>query len=114
MVSGARAHPRQAGDAVKRVLRVRPEAEDELLAAADWYEARKPGLGADLVAAIDEALDRIVESPFSSPSWRPQLPHRFCTVRRFPYVIFYVAVDDAVEVVAVAHAKRWPGYWRDR
>ncbi|MBK9036588.1 MAG: hypothetical protein IPL61_35950 [Myxococcales bacterium] len=47
-----------------RLLRVRPEAEDELLAAAQWYEARKLGLGAELVAAIDEVFERIGESPF--------------------------------------------------
>ncbi len=77
-------------------------------------EARKPGFGAELVAAVDEALERIVESPLSSPIWRSGLPHRFHRVRRFPYVVFFVVDNDAVEVVAVAHGKRWPGYWRAR
>jgi len=99
---------------VTRVLRVRPEAEEELLAAAEWYEARKPGLGAELVAAVDEALERIVDAPLASPTWRPGIPHRSHPVRRFPYVVFFVVDDTAVEVVAIAHGKRWPGYWRGR
>jgi plasmid stabilization system protein ParE len=98
---------------VTRVLRVRPEAEEELLAAAEWYEARKPGLGAELVAAVDEALERIAETPLASPMWREGIPHRSHPVRRFPYVVFFVVDDSAVEVVA-AHAKRRPGYWRGR
>lgn len=97
-----------------RVLRVRLEAEEELLAAAEWYEARKPGLGAELLAAVDEAFEQIVESPFASPVWRPGIPHRFHPVRRFPYLIFFVVDHVVVEVVAIAHGKRWPGYWRER
>lgn len=66
----------EAGDAVTRDLRVRPEAE-ELKAVAEWYEASKPGLGAELVAAVDEALEWTVESPLASPVWRSGVPHRF-------------------------------------
>lgn len=92
MVHGSRAHPRKAGHAVTRSLRVRPEAEEELLAAAEWYETRKPGLGAELVAAVDEAVEQICDA----------------------YSIFFVVDENAVEVVAIAHAKRSPGYWRGR
>ena len=43
-----------------RILRVRPEAETELAAAAEWYESRKPGLGVELVASVDQALEGLV------------------------------------------------------
>jgi hypothetical protein len=48
---------------VTSALRIRPEAEEELLAAAQWYEERKP---------------------------------------------------DSIDVAAIAHAKRRPGYWQTR
>jgi hypothetical protein len=32
---------------------------------------------------------------------------------RFPYVIFFAQERDHVLVVAIAHAKRRPGYWRE-
>jgi hypothetical protein len=35
-------------------------------------------------------------------------------MRRFPFSIVYYTVDDIVRVVAVAHGKRRPGYWRRR
>jgi hypothetical protein len=35
-------------------------------------------------------------------------------VAKFPYRIVYVIVASNIDVVAVAHAKRRPGYWRAR
>jgi toxin ParE1/3/4 len=39
---------------------------------------------------------------------------RSAKVVRFPYRVVYVVVASDIDVVAVAHAKRRPGYWRDR
>jgi toxin ParE1/3/4 len=35
-------------------------------------------------------------------------------VRRFPYLVMYVVDHESIEVAAIAHAKRSPGYWRNR
>ena len=32
----------------------------------------------------------------------------------FPYVIYYQNLDNQVEVIAIAHERRRPGYWRKR
>jgi toxin ParE1/3/4 len=93
-------------------LRVVPEAEDELAAAILWYEARRRGLGIELMAVVDEALERIANAPLSMPLWRA--PWRRCTLSRFPYVIFFSVAGDTVEVAAIAHGKRRPGYWIGR
>jgi plasmid stabilization system protein ParE len=92
-------------------VRISPEAEAELGAAALWYESKCAGLGADLLAAIDAALDRIAENPLASPLWRTGLPFRRHVVWRFPFLIFFTVSDDSVDVLAFAHAKRRPGYW---
>jgi hypothetical protein len=39
---------------------------------------------------------------------------RFVKLRNFPYVVFYAVLDGEVLVVALAHTKRRPGYWRRR
>jgi plasmid stabilization system protein ParE len=98
---------------VKR-LRVAPEAEEELAAAAEWYEARRAGLGVELVASIDGALEEILAAPLSCAAWRPDRPYRKKVVRRFPYVIFFTLEDETVVVVAIAHTRRRPGYWARR
>lgn len=95
-------------------VRLSPEAEEELLAAATWYEDKRVGLGVDLVARVDAALNQIAESPESCSLWRPDRPYRQKVLARFPYVIFFVYTPDVVEVLAIAHSRRRPGYWRAR
>jgi toxin ParE1/3/4 len=96
---------------VTRALRILPEALEELSQAAEWYNARRDGLGRELLAVIDAALQKIFLSPESWPRWQPsRLEHKY-VVQRFPYVVFFRFDPDAVTIVAVAHAKRHPGYW---
>ncbi len=84
-------------------LRVAPEAEQELAEAAEWYEARRPGLGIDFVAIMDRELEEIVAAPLAHALWRSDRVYRRRVVRRFPYVIFFRAAQDEVVVVAFAH-----------
>jgi len=97
-----------------RRTRVLPAAEAELSAAATWYESRCVGLGVDFVASVDSAFERLAQTPEAYPVWRSGRPYRRLVLERFPFVIFFRVLPDEVEVVAVAHAKRRPGYWLGR
>jgi plasmid stabilization system protein ParE len=91
-------------------LILRPEAEEELIEAIDWYEARAPGLGADLFRCVEASLGRISRHPEAYP-----LVHRgtrMATVRRFPYLVLYRVQQKEIVVVAVFHAKRDPKSWK--
>ena len=50
------------------------------------------------------------------PSLNP--PHLYGTQRavldRYPFSIVYRELLHEIQVIAVAHAKRHPGYWRGR
>ncbi|MCH7935415.1 MAG: type II toxin-antitoxin system RelE/ParE family toxin, partial [Gemmatimonadetes bacterium] len=35
-------------------------------------------------------------------------------LHRFPYIVVYKELEDEILVVAFAHHKQRPGYWRDR
>jgi toxin ParE1/3/4 len=35
-------------------------------------------------------------------------------IPRFPYLVIFLEADAAIQLVAVAHGKRRPGYWRKR
>ncbi len=51
------------------------------------------------------------------PGRYPRLDSEFreAAVPRFPYSAIYRALPSGdVQVIAVAHASRAPGYWRDR
>ncbi len=99
---------------MNRSLHVLPEAEAELIAAAEWYESKLVGLGVEFVALVDEALGNILDAPEANPVWKTALPFRKYVLRRFPYVISFVSSGDMTEIVAIAHSKRAPGYWLDR
>jgi hypothetical protein len=71
-----RTHPGETRHALTRTLRVLPEAEAELAVAAEWYEAMRPGLGLELLAAVDRALVDMLDSAERRPVWRKGHPYR--------------------------------------
>ena len=66
-----------------------------------------------MVAAVDATLERIEQSPERfSVLFEPDI--RSAKVKRFPYRVVYLIIDSDIDVIAVAHAKRRPAYWRRR
>lgn len=94
-----------------------PGATADLDAAGDWYELQLPGLGADLVDEVSHALDVIAERPMAWPLW-PGVGEaagvRRYLLARFPFAVGYVVEADRITVLAIAHLRRRPGYWRRR
>lgn len=95
-------------------LRFHRAASAEAEAAVRWYNERVPGLGNDFRAELEAAVGRVMEGPLVWPISRYDPRTRRHLLSRFPYSIVYVVRGDDVTVAAVAHAKRRPGYWRDR
>jgi toxin ParE1/3/4 len=89
-----------------------PEARRELLESVRYYEAQRSGLGGRFLAAVTEALRRIQAHPSMyrvvGNSWRQ------CRIPRYPFGIIYRVRNRRIEIVAVMHLHRQPGYWQDR
>jgi len=92
--------------------RFHPEALAELDEAVVYYEDCSPGLGVELRQAVEAATRRIEESPLRFYPYDADT-RRF-RMRRFPYSLIYAELLDHLWVVAFAHHKRRPGYWRGR
>ena len=78
---------------------------------------RGPGLDVEFLAEIDRVLPLIEDSPASFPRLLDvpdDLVIRRALLPRFPYAVIFMELEDHVRVLAVAHAKRRPGYWLDR
>jgi plasmid stabilization system protein ParE len=89
-----------------------PPAEEEMVEASHFYEAESSGLG-------DEFLDdvqRVIDSLREHPKLGQQVGRKFrlALLRRFPFSLFNSEEPDGILVVAVAHQRRRPGYWRGR
>ncbi len=89
------------------------QARMELDEAMAFYDQQKSGLGPALQGAVERAVEAIQQNPKLGAPYK-NTEFRYYVVRRFPYVIFYVELMDAIWIVAVAHGKRRPGYWRRR
>ena len=89
-----------------------PEADEELEAAALWYEERQSGLGDAFLDEFERTLRRIAAEP---KRWR-KIPgdNRKLNFHRFPYAIVYSLRADAIYVRAVMHLRRRPFYWKGR
>ena len=93
------------------------DAAAELEAAAIWYDERRAGLGLQLLAAVDRAVEHARSWPHSGAAV-PELPRdlevRRLPVTHFPYHLVYLLRNEVIHVLAVAHDHRTPGYWKSR
>lgn len=97
-------------------LRFAPEVPGELAEAALWYEGKRAGLGGEFLGEIEGVLPVIASRPRSFPrlTVKTGLEIRRALLPRFPYALVFLVRDEELRVLAVAHAKRRPGYWLTR
>jgi plasmid stabilization system protein ParE len=93
-------------------IRVHPEAQREAEAAVAWYGQRSPHAAGRLVVELRSALNRIQQSPSQFP--KLAFDTRRNILGRFPYLIVFRETTTEIEIVAFAHGRRRPGYWRER
>jgi len=77
-----------------------------------WYRHRSESAEAGFLRELDHAIQQVTDAP-------TQWPHYLAGTRRYvlptyPYSLVYFIEDAVIRVVAVAHDKRRPGYWRKR
>lgn len=98
-------------------VRFEDEADAEYRHAGRWYEGRRAGLGLEFFDAVDAAIGQIVDLPRSGsrvPRVPAELPVRQIAVKRFPYHVIYLETQNDIRILAVAHDRRKPGYWKSR
>lgn len=98
-------------------VRYHPEALAELRADVSWYENRGAGLGERFEFAVDAVVDGVLDWPESGavwPGWDGIPVVRSLRVPSFPYRLVYLVMVDKLTVIALAHDRRRPGYWRER
>lgn len=94
-------------------LRVHPEAESDFREAADYYRTRAGANVAEaFLAEFERALGVLGSRPLIGAAAAGT--YRRLSMRRFPFSVFYVVLHEDVQVFAVAHHRRRPGYWHGR
>ena len=102
---------------MNKPVRLAREARDEMHEAARRYASQRAELRVEFLAAIDEAMERLVRLAShlgSPPGIDPTLEVKRVFVKRFPFSIYFIELPTRFRVLAVAHARRRPFYWSDR
>jgi plasmid stabilization system protein ParE len=90
----------------------RPEAQDELREARNWYAAQAEGLELEFGRAVDAALARLARFPESGVLVKDDI--RRTVLRRFPYQLVYYREGDDLVILGCYHLRREPRSWRPR
>jgi plasmid stabilization system protein ParE len=95
-----------------RQVRFLEPAEAELEENVTYFDLQLPGLGERFDKQVEATLALITDHPeIGSPLTKRIRKFR---VRKFRYNIIYAFDGDEIVVIAVAHHKKRPGYWRGR
>ena len=89
-----------------------PDATAEFESSADWYAERSLSSVRNFLVAVDLGVAEISKDPHRF-LWVDKR-HQACSVAKFPFQIVFRHDNDHIYIVAIAHAKRRPGYWKKR
>jgi plasmid stabilization system protein ParE len=92
----------------QRSVELHPGAVVEASAAAQWHRERSASAADAFLSELDRAVEKIAEAPEMSPRYVQGT--RRHVLRHFPFSIVYREVSGSIEVVAIAHGRRKPGY----
>lgn len=84
-------------------LFIQSEAIIDIQEAFEWYEAKRRGLGFELIEEIENGYDKICKNPQYYTSITKKF--RRLKVNRFPYLIIYEIEKNSVIVNSVKHSR---------
>ena len=93
-------------------VRFHPAAAQEAESTYDGYAARNAAAAHGFREELRQAIDAVTASPRTWPRYGSRA--RRYVFPRYPFSLVYILRNDDIEVVAVAHGRRRPGYWRSR
>jgi plasmid stabilization system protein ParE len=87
-------------------------AASEYEAAVHWYFERSPVAAEKFDAEVNRALEHIAGNPQRWPTH--SMGTRRFFLRHFPFSVIYRELPSIIQIIAVAHGHRRPGYWMRR
>jgi toxin ParE1/3/4 len=93
-------------------VQIHPAALEEAEAAMAWYAKRSLLAGEALSNELERAIEQISEHPKQYQLY--EFGTRRAILQKFHYFIVFREGTEGIEIIAVGHGRRRPGYWRDR
>ena len=89
-----------------------PSALEEAESAQLWYAERSKVASKAFVGELSHAINKISKSPERWPKFHKETRRYYFP--RFPFSLIYRANKERIEIIAVMHHRRKPGYWAER
>ena len=96
----------------EREVRLHPQAAAEAEISRAWYFERNASVAAAFLDELSAAMRAIQESPLRWPQFHGR--YRRFVLHKFPFSVVYVERERLIEVIAIAHHRRKPGFWSAR
>lgn len=84
----------------------------EIKLAKKYYQLIRRSLMMRFLGEVDDAIAAMIERPDSFAEYLHGT--RRILLNKFPYLVVFQDLDDHFFVIAIAHEKRKPGYWKRR
>jgi len=95
-----------------KTVKFHPDAEDEMIQAAAYYETQQSQLGRRFLVSVQDSINRIVSNPRLYPV--VDLDVRRCLTKIFPFGVLFRESPGKIVIMAVMHLHRDPDYWKNR
>ena len=97
---------------MSRRLEFHPLALREAEVATQWYLNRSPVAADGFIEEMQGAAQAISAAPLRHAAYLHGT--RRYLLKKYPYLVVFRVTETAIRVLAVAHGRRRPGYWRGR
>jgi len=95
-----------------KLLQIHPAALAELKSAVAWYQERNQAAALNFAAELDRVIDLIIDAPGRWPTGDHGT--RKLVLQRYPFAVIYREKAAVIQILAIAHGRRRPGYWKNR
>ncbi len=97
---------------MKSTFRYHPAARREVREVVRFYTKADPRLGREFYDALENLIDGVLSHPDLGQTVESGCRRRL--LPRFPCSLIYRDNGSVIEIIAVMHHRRRPGYWTDR
>ncbi|MFC0428553.1 type II toxin-antitoxin system RelE/ParE family toxin [Chryseobacterium scophthalmum] len=87
-------------------LILKPEAENDLGEAIEYYQSKRKGLGLKFLKCVQKFFDRITKNPLHYPLKSNQFREAY--IQKFPYIIIYEIIENEIVVFSVFNTYQNP------
>lgn len=90
-------------------VKITPGAKQDYDQALAWYREQSVGAALGFEQAVLDAIEKVCAFPERGAHCGGH--HRYQLLKRYPFSMIYRVRAESIEITAIAHASRRPGYW---